>query len=254
MNTFSFSANMGFLWTELAFLDRIRQAADNGFAAVEFHDEAQGCDRAALKQTLAATGLPVVGLNVANGGTNGCAAIAEQADRARRDIADAIEVAEDIGAGAVHVMAGLIEDTPGSRQAYKDALGYALGRTDRVILIEPLSRMAAPGYFLSTVDQAAGVIAEIGNPQLKILFDCFHVHNEGGDVAGQFRRHADLVGHVQIASAPDRNEPGSGVLDYEVLLPAFRDAGYRGSIGCEYRPAGTTEDGLGWRDAFAPGG
>ena len=106
MNSFRFSANTGFLWTELAFVERIRQAGAHGFAAVEFHDEAQDGDRAALKQTLAATGLAVVGLNTRDGGTNGCAAIAEHSGRARRDIDDAIAVAEDIDAGAVHVLAG----------------------------------------------------------------------------------------------------------------------------------------------------
>lgn len=251
MTSIRFSANTGFLWTELPFLDRIRQAAAHGFPAVEFHDEAQDTVRAALKQVLSVTGVTVTGLNVRNGGTNGCAALPELAERARQDIVDAIEVAEDIGAGAVHVMSGKIADTDQSRRAFKEALGFALERTGKIILIEPLSRVAVDGYFLSTADQAAEIIGEVGHPRLKMMFDCFHVYHEDGDVAGQFRKHVDRVGHVQIASVPDRNEPTPGVIDYRVLLAEFRDAGYDGAIGCEYRPLSTTEAGLGWRDSFA---
>ena len=251
MMDYCFSANLGFLWKELPFLDRIRRASEYGFGAVEFHDQAQGADRAELKAVLAETGLPVVGLNVRMGDTAGCAAIPGSGDQARQDIADAIEVAEDIGAGAIHVLAGKVEGNE-ARAAYLQTLRHAVEQTSLTILIEPICRAAMPGYFLNTIEQAAEIIAEIGNPRLKIMFDCFHVQTESGSVLKRFKIHLGQIGHVQIASTPDRAEPFPGELDYRILLPAFRKAGYLGAFGCEYHPHGRTEDGLAWRELLTP--
>lgn len=250
MPAYRFSANTGFLWKELPFLERIKQAAAHGFDAVEFHDEAQREDRSALTDVLAEAGLPVAGLNVRMGDTAGCAAMAAASDQVRRDIVHAIEVADLVGAGGVHVLAGKTSGADAAR-AYVDTLRFALAATERTILIEPICAEQVPGYFLRTIEQAADVISEIGDPRLMIMFDCYHIHREHGDVMKAFETYADRIGHVQIASVPDRAEPFAGKLDYGELLPAFRKAGYTGSFGCEYRPRGRTEDGLAWREQLA---
>lgn len=250
MMAYRFSANTGYLWKDLPFLDRIRRAAVNRFDALEFHDEARHEDRQALKDLLAETGLPVVGLNVRIGETGGRAAIPEAADQARRDIAEAIEIAQAIGAGAVHVLAGKIAGAR-AHDTYLESLRFALDNSGLTILIEPICQEQMPGYFLRTIDQAAQVIAEIDHPRLKIMFDCYHVHRESGSLLAHFQKHADDIGHVQIAAAEERAEPFPGALDYSLLLPAFQQAGYHGAIGCEYRPRGTVEEGLSWRDALS---
>lgn len=249
MSDYRFSANTGFLWKSLPFLERIERAAAAGFEAVEFHDEAQSADPAALDDTLARSGLPVTGLNVRMGETSGCAAIPERADQARREIDAAVALAERLGAGAVHVLAGRTE-AAGAEDAFRAALTHALDAGDRTILIEPICRAKMPGYFLHDLGHAARIIDEIGHPRLKILFDCFHVEQEHGDVRARFENNVARVGHVQIASFPDRAEPFAGALDYSELLPAFRAAGYAGRFGCEYTPAASVEEGLGWRHAF----
>ena len=245
-----FSANTGFLYPELDFLDRIRAAARDGFDAVEFHDEGQTADRAALLDALAEAALPVVGLNAAMGPTSGCAAIPEERDRARREIGAAAELAGAVGAGAIHVLAGKTK-APGARDAYPESLAFALRETDRTVLIEPLCEAAMPDYFLNDLDEAARIVDELNDPRARILFDCFHVETQHGDTLARFRAHARRVGHVQIASAPERAEPcvgnGAGALDYAVLLPAFEAEGFAGPFGCEYRPAATGPDALAWR-------
>ncbi|WP_299848484.1 TIM barrel protein [uncultured Roseovarius sp.] len=246
MTQYLFSANTGYLWKELPFLDRIRQAAAHGFAGVEFHDEAQSTDRDALKAVLAETDLPVYGLNVRMGDSFGCAAIPGMKDQARRDVDLALEIAEDIGAGAVHVLGGLTSD-PAAHDTYIETLGYALDASDKTILIEPVSAEQLPGFFLRTIDQAAGILAQVNHPRLKILFDCYHIHRESGDVPKLFRAHAGQIGHVQIAAAENRAEPFAGALEYQTLLADFQACGYAGPFGCEYRPATTTEAGLSWR-------
>ena len=251
-----FSANTGFLYPGLDFLERIRAAARDGFDALEFHDEGQRTDRAALKDCLAECALPVLGLNVAMGPSAGCAAIPSRADEARRDIDAAVALAEDVDAAAVHVLAGRT-DAPGARAAYVAALRHALGATGRTILIEPLCTAAMPDYWLRSLDVAADVVEEVGDDRLRILFDCYHVETEHGGTLARFREHVGRVGHVQIASVPERAEPragdGAGALDYATLLPAFREAGYGGAFGCEYRPALDGPRRLDWRRALGGG-
>lgn len=246
---YELSANTGYLWTDLPFLDRIRRAAAHGFGAVEFHDEARRTDRVELKEVLEQTALPVSGINVRMEETFGCAAIPGQGEQAKRDVDEAIEIAEDIDADAIHVLAGLTSGKA-AHAAFLKTLRHAVGQTDRTILIEPVCAAELPGYFLRTVEQAAKVISDIGHPRLKIMFDCYHVFRESGDLLASFSAHVGDIGHVQIAAAEGRAEPFPGEIDYGDLLPAMRSCGYAGRFGCEYRPAGTTEDGLSWRDAL----
>ncbi len=246
MTGIRFSANTGFLWQEMPFPDRIRQAAAHGFAGVEFHDEAQVTDRSALRDVLAETQLPVYSLNTRMGRTFGCAAIPGQEDQAKRDIDHAIEIASDIGAAAVHILGGVTAG-PHAYDAYLMALDYALDQSDLTFLIEPISNDQLPGFFLHTIDQGAGILSEVNHPRLKILFDCYHVHCDSGNVLAAFRAYADKIGHVQIAAAENRAEPFPGALNYSVLLNEFQKQGYSGPFGCEYRPAADTGSGLGWR-------
>ena len=252
--TLRFSANTGFLYPELDFLDRVRAAARDGFDALEFHDEGQRTERSALRDTLAECALPVLGLNVAMAPTAGCAAIPDRADEARRDIDAAIALADDIDAGAVHVLAGKTDD-PGARDAFLASLEHATGATERTILIEPLCTAKMPDYWLRSLDVALGIVRDLGRPNLKILFDCFHVEMEHGDTLARFRDSVQHVGHVQIASVPERAEPRvraeADALDYAVLLPAFVETGYGGAFGCEYTPTLPGQKSLAWREAFS---
>lgn len=131
-----------------------------------------------------------------------------------------------------------------AQRAFLKTLRHALTNSDITVLIEPVSAEKLPGYFLCTIEQAADVLSQIDHPRLKILFDCYHIHRKGGNVPGLFAIHANRIGHVQIAAIENRLEPFPGALDYGVLLPEFQALGYSGPFGCEYRPAGKTQDGL----------
>ncbi len=230
-----FSANTGFLYKGLPFIERIRAAAAAGFDAVEFHDEAQSADPAALADALAETGLPVLGLNVRMGETSGCGAVPGAEAQARADIDAAAAVAEAVGAAAIHVLSGKAAGEA-ARASLGANLRHALDRFAGTILIEPICAAAIPGYFLDSLELALAIRAEIDHPRLKILFDCYHVETGEGRCLERFRDAAAHVGHVQIASVPGRNEPTGGELDYAALLPAMAAAGYGGAFGCEYRP------------------
>lgn len=244
------SANLGFLWTGLPLPDAIRRAKAVGFDAVEFHWP-YAEDRGAVKAALEETGLPLVGLNASKGGDGmfGLTALTGREAEAREAIDQAFDWAAGLGARAVHVMAGRAEGADAAR-AYAANLRHACDRaaaTGTVVLIEPLNPTDAPGYFLRDLSHAAEVVAAIGRPELKIMFDVYHQQLTGGDLIRRFAAHRALIGHVQIAAAPSRREPDEGEIAYDRLLPALD---WDGWIGAEYRPRTTVEAGLDWMAAI----
>ena len=247
---FNFSANTGYLWKELPFIDRIKMAKRHAFCSLEFHDEPHKENLAGLKNLLSEIELNVNGMNARMGDTFGCAAIPDQSDKARNEIKDAITIAEDLGAKALHILSGVTECNKTSTNTYISNLNFALENSKISILIEPVCEEQLSGYFLRTIDQAAAIIDKIDHPRLKIMFDCYHIYKESGDLVKNFADHADKIGHVQIAAAENRAEPFPGALNYSDILPEFKRLGYQGAFGCEYRPSSSTEGGLAWRDPF----
>ncbi len=135
--------------------------------------------------------------------------------------------------------------------AYEANLEKALKRAEGsgvTLLIEPLNARDRPGYLLSRADQAAEIIARIGHPGLKLMFDVYHVQVMEGDILRRLARHLHITGHIQIAAVPSRAEPDEGELDYRAILAEIDRLGWDGFVGCEYKPRGRTEDGLGWRE------
>ena len=247
---FNFSANTGYLWEVLPFIDRIKMAKVHTFNSLEFHDEPHEVNLAELKKLLSDSELNVNGMNVRMGDTFGCAAIPDQSDKAQNEIKDAITIAEDLGAKALHILSGVTERNQNSINTFISNLKFALDNSKILILIEPVCEEQLPGYFLRTIDQAAAIIDTIDHPRLKIMFDCYHIYKESGDLVKNFADHADKIGHVQIAAAENRAEPFPGALNYSDILPEFKRRGDQGAFGCEYRPSASTEGGLGWRDPF----
>ncbi|CAK03095.1 putative isomerase (plasmid) [Rhizobium johnstonii 3841] len=254
MGSMKFSANLGFLWNDRPLPDAIRVAKDAGFDAVECHwpyaDLASEV-KAALEQT----GLKMLGLNTSRGsvsdGENGLSALPGREEEARAAIDQAVQYATEISAGAIHVMAGN-SSGPRARSAFIENLAYACEKagSNITILIEPLNHYNAPGYFLSTVEQAADIIREAARPNLKMMFDFYHVQIMGGDVTRRFEANLPVIGHVQIASVPDRGSPDHGELDYSFTLRRVRELGWARPIGAEYLPANGPVPDLAWLASF----
>jgi len=250
-----FSANLGFLWTELALPDAIAAAADAGFDAVECHWP-YGVPADETAAALSAAGLTMVGFNTVRGdvaaGDNGLAALAGRSSEAHAAIDQALDYAELTNTRNVHVMAGVAEGGEAKR-AFLDNLAYAAERARARgigILIEPLNHRDAPGYFLKRSDDAAVLIGDLGEPNVRMMFDCYHVQIMEGDLIRRLERHLPLIGHIQIAAVPSRQEPDEGEIAYERLISEIDRMGYAGFIGAEYRPRSTTEAGLAWLEAF----
>jgi hydroxypyruvate isomerase len=245
-----FSANLGFLWADRPLPDAIRAAKAAGFDAVECHWPYNTPARE-TKAALEETGLPMLGLNTRRGdvalGENGLAALPGREAEARAAIDEALAYAREISASAVHVMAGF-SGGPRARATFCENLTYACKAAPEgvAVLIEPLNHYNAPGYFLGLTGQAADIIREVGQPNLRLMFDCFHVQIMEGDVVRRFESLLPLVGHAQIASAPDRAKPDHGELDYAFVLARLAAAGWDRPIGAEYLPERGAEPDLSW--------
>ncbi|MBL4664799.1 MAG: TIM barrel protein [Nitrospinaceae bacterium] len=244
-----FSANLGFLWAELSLPDAIRAAARAGFHAVECHwpyDTPAADVLAALDET----GLVMLGLNTVRGnaGENGLAALTGREGEARAAIDQALDYAVATGTKAVHVMAGFAQDDV-ARATFIDNLAYACAQARPLgitILIEPLNSYDAPGYFLQTSQQALGIISAVNQPELKLMFDCYHIQIMEGDLTRRLQKCLPVIGHIQFASVPERGDPTLGEINYRHIFAQIAQMGYAAPLGAEYKPDGPTEPTLGW--------
>ena len=134
----------------------------------------------------------------------------------------------------------------------RDAACEEAERANVTLLIEPLNPYDRPDYFLTGSDMAADLIGHINRPELKIMFDLYHVQILEGDLLRRIGRHWPLIGHFQLASVPRRHEPDEGEINYAVILKEIASRGWSGWIGCEYRPRTSTVAGLGWIERLAP--
>ncbi|MEM7462936.1 MAG: TIM barrel protein [Pseudomonadota bacterium] len=249
-----FSANLGFLWTNCPLPEAIFAAKAAGFDAVECHwpydvpaDE--------VARALNDTGLPMLGLNTIRGepGENGLSAIPGRSGQARSAIDQALEYASKVGAKNVHVMAGY-SNGQDAQETFCENLEYAakMALPNGInILIEPLNQFDAPGYFLRNTDQAISIIKQIAAPNLKLMFDCYHVQRTEGDLTHRLALLMPFIGHIQFASVPDRGPPDQGEVNYGHVFSEIIALGYEMPLGAEYKPVGAVEDSLDWMTEYS---
>ncbi|WKG02132.1 2-oxo-tetronate isomerase [Mycolicibacterium sp. HK-90] len=252
-----FAANLSMMYAEHAFPDRFAAAAADGFAAVEclFPYEYPAEQ---LRRLLDANSLRQVLFNAPPGdfgaGERGTASIPGREAEFRAGFRHALTYAETLGCARIHVMAGLLPSgaDPASRlELYRANLAWAAEQAAGPgvdVMIEPINQRDMPGYLLSLQDEAHEIVNAIGAPNLKVQLDLYHCQITEGDVTVRLRSDIPTgrVGHLQIAGVPDRHEPDSGELALEHLLAVIDATGFDGWVGCEYRPAAGTSDGLGW--------
>lgn len=249
------AANLTTMFTEVPFLDRFARAERAGFEAVEFQFP-YAFDVADIRARLSDTGLRLVLFNMPPGdwakGERGMAALPGREDEFRMGVALALDYALELGCTKLHALSGIAPDGVNAetlRRTFVDNLRYAAqfaAMSGVEVLIEPISRQSIPGYYLSSLGMAADMIDEAGEENLFLQYDLYHRRFAGADLAEPYEIHANVIRHVQIAGWPGRHEPDVGELDWRGALEALDLAGYDGFVGCEYTPAGKTEDGLGW--------
>jgi hydroxypyruvate isomerase len=252
-----FAANISTLYPEHALLERIGAAARDGFAGVEVQSP-YAVTAEQLQGAIKAARVELVLMNAPQGdmdaGERGLAALPGRERDFEASIAEAVDYARTVGAARVHVMAGKPPHGTKAEAVFVRNLNHACAAFAPHgirVLIEPINTRDMPGYFLTTPEQAARIIPLVGAANLALQFDLYHAQIMVGDLAKRLERYFPLIGHVQIAGVPERNEPDTGEINHPYLFRLLDRLGYQGWIGCEYRPAlgtapGGTSAGLGW--------
>jgi hydroxypyruvate isomerase len=253
-----FAANIGFLYGELPYEARFEAARADGFEAVE---SAWPPNPGGFAAGVKAAGLRVALLNVAAGdleaGQRGHANDPAAVARWRDDLLAALRLAAQVACPTVNVLAGNdVDGVPISDQwaTLRANLAWALPLAQsqgRRLVVEMLNPYDTPAYLVTDPDAARELIEPLAPAGLRLQFDTYHAARIGLDVPAAFGDLAPLVGHVQVADAPGRHEPGTGDIDWRAFFAALATGDYDGAVGLEYHPAGSTGDGLAWlpRDA-----
>ena len=250
-----FAANLTMLFTELPFLDRFERAARAGFSAVEFLFPYPYAV-AEIKDRLSANRLELVLHNLPagdwDGGERGIACLPDRVAEFRDGVALAIEYGTALRVPKINCLAGkapsgvsdaTIRDTFVANLRFAAA---ALAKANIQLLIEPINTYDIPGFYLNRTAQALSIIDEVGSDNLYVQYDIYHAQRMEGELIATMTKQLARIGHIQLADNPGRNEPGTGEINYERVFAAIDQIGYKGWIGCEYKPAAGTEAGLGW--------
>ena len=254
-----FAANLTMLFNEVPFLDRFERAAQAGFDAVEFlfpyayptHD---------IRSRLDAHGLQLVLHNLPAGdwdaGERGIGCLPERSEEFRDGVARGIDYASALGVKQLNCLAGKAPagaDEALLRKTFVANLRHAAGALKKAgirLLIEPINTFDIPGFYLNRSAQALSLLDEVDSDNLFLQYDIYHAQRMEGELAATLEANLARIGHVQLADNPGRHEPGTGEINYPFLFAHLDRIGYRGHVGCEYKPATTTEAGLGWLKAL----
>ena len=255
-----FAANLSMLFTEVAFLDRFERAAKAGFQAVEFLFP-YGNTAEEIKQRLDANKLTLVLHNLPPGnwdaGERGIGCHPDRVDEFRQGVAKGITYARALGVNQLNCLAGKIPsgvEESKLRSTFVSNLKYAAGEFKKAglrLLIEPINYYDIPGFYLNRTEQAVRILDEVGADNAFVQYDIYHAQRMEGELAATAQKYFDRIGHMQLADNPGRNEPGTGEINWSFLFAHIDRIGYKGWIGCEYKPLTSTEAGLGWLKRIA---
>ncbi|GAA3897468.1 hydroxypyruvate isomerase [Halomonas cibimaris] len=253
-----FAANLSMLFTEVEFLDRFQAAAKAGFKGVEYlfpYD----FEASEIKKRLDDNGLEQVLFNLPAGdwagGERGIGCHPDRVDEFRDGVDQAIEYARVLGNAQLNCLAGKQPEGVSDEEARKtliDNLRFAADKlkAEGILLIaEPINTRDIPGFFLNRTEQALSLFDAVGSDNLKLQYDIYHMQIMEGDIAPTIEKHLKRIAHVQLADTPGRHEPGTGEINYPFLFSHLDRLGYSGWIGCEYKPAAGTQEGLDWLDS-----
>ena len=255
-----FAANLTMLFNEVPFMERFDKAGAAKFKAVEFLFP-YAFPAADIKAKLDQNKLTLVLHNLPAGnweaGERGIACLPDRIEEFRKGVANAVEYATALGVKQVNCLAGKKPEYVAHavlHTTFIDNLKYAaaeLKKANIKLLIEPINTFDIPGFFLSGTQQAIDIITEVGSDNLFLQYDIYHAQRMEGELANSIQKHLAKIAHIQLADNPGRNEPGTGEINYAYIFAMLDRIGYAGWIGCEYKPAATTEAGLGWLKPFA---
>ncbi len=253
-----FAANLSMMFTEHGFEQRFAAAANAGFQAIEFLFPYQW-PAAQLRQALERTSMRQVLFNLPPGdwdaGDRGLASLPDRQVQFLEGLTTALPYIRELAVPRVHCMAGVRNDSISHDTQRETFVGNLMAASEQLadtgvqVLIEPINSQDMPGYFLNDFGLALEIIEEVNVARpgaVRLQFDIYHCQMIHGDVTGWLQKCQHQTQHLQIAGVPGRNEPGTGTLPLAAIMETCEQLHPDLWIGCEYRPKGNTQDGLGW--------
>ncbi len=250
-----FAANLTMLFGDCDFMERFGRASHAGFKAVEYMFP-YPYETEQLAEKLRTNGLTQVLFNLPAGdweaGERGIALLPDRVGEFQAGVGRAIAIAKALSCGRVNCLVGFTPKEVPPDKARETLVGNlrfaaeALKKERIALLVESLNTRDFPGFYLSRTCEVLSLLKEVGHANLSYQYDVYHMQVMEGDLTETARRNIAAIGHIQIADNPGRHEPGTGEVNFANLFRFIDDAGYKGYIGCEYKPLGLTEDGLGW--------
>ncbi len=254
-----FAANLTMMFNEVGFLERFERAAACGFKAVEFlwpYDY----KKEEIAQILKENHLKVALFNTVPGdvdkGEWGRAAVPGYEADFKADIELALDYAIALDCPTVHAMSAVVH-YPWEKEIFREVFiknmrkaADLFAKYNKTLTMEALCPDVKPRYLYHSHYETLALREAIGKDNVLIQLDTFHAQLAGGSLTRLIRDFKGKYGHVQIASVPDRHEPDDGEVNYAYIFRLFDEVGYKGYIGCEYKPRAATEDGLGWFEPF----
>ncbi len=250
-----FAANLTMLFNEVEFLDRFAAAAKAGFRGVEYLFP-YAFPKDALAEQLAEHGLTQVLHNLPAGdwakGERGIACIPGREAEFRDGVGLAVSYAQALRCRQLNCLVGVAPkhaEASVLRATLVGNLRYAARELESAgvrLLVEPINTYDIQGFYLNRTDQTLALFSEVGERNLWLQYDIYHMQRTEGELAATIAKHLDRIAHIQLADNPGRNEPGTGEINYDFLFHRLDELGYDGWIGCEYKPKTSTLEGLGW--------
>ena len=252
-----FDVCLEMVFVDLPYERRIERIAAAGFDLVEFwfHDATfdgstctpeQAKDPATLRQVCESAGVGVNNMvvNAPDGSFGGTPVNPAELNQYLERLNEVAEFCQAIGCTKAITCSG--NEQPGtSRRQMRAALEKALGEAAAVaarkgltLLLEPLNtHVDHAGYYLDSSSEAAEIVRSIDSPNLRLLYDVYHMQIMEGNVIATIEKNIDAIGHFHAAGVPGRHEITTGELNYRQIVNRIEATGYDGAFGLEYVPA-----------------
>lgn len=251
-----FCVNVSILFTEVPLLERFARARDAGFDTVELWWP-RGEDLAAVQGAIAEAGVAVALLNFDAGdmpaGDRGLLSDPALQDAFRDNVPVALELAAAVGCTKLNALAGH-ELAGSSREAQLEVArenvrfaADAAAAQGAQVLIEAVNTYENGPYLFPTTETASEFAKSVERDNVRLQYDVYHMQRMEGDITATIERHLGEIAHIQVADSPERNQPGTGEINFDYVFRRIQELGYEGDIGLEYKPAGgDTDASFGW--------
>lgn len=253
-----FCANLSVLFTEVDLIDRFKLAKECGFNAVEIQFPYELSPQK-IQACLEANQLELILFNVPAGdlmqGGEGLASVPEKRAQFQAALSQAIDYASYLQPQAMNVLAGRCFDYPKKAaylETFKENLNAALAAFSPLgikTVFEAINIYDMPDFLIHSGAQLLDIWQQLSHPDLALQYDIYHAARMGENFIDFIAQHGEKIGHIQFADNPGRGQPGTGVIDFKALFACIAQSAYRGWIGAEYRPQGSTVNSFAWLSA-----